>query len=77
MQGKKLGLVFFVVGAFLVHAYSTLFFLWMLVGIPLAYPLMPTEGVLSRFWGWYVPLGAVLMVVGGLIYGREAKEVIR
>jgi hypothetical protein len=52
------------------------------VGIPLDYPLV----VLLRGLGEYTPglvmgfsplIGLLLMVVGGLIYGREAgKEVI-
>jgi len=44
MQGNKLGLMLFALGAFLVHVHSTLPFLWALVGIPLAYPLMVTKG---------------------------------
>jgi hypothetical protein len=82
MSGKNLGLVFFVVGTFALHAYQTLSFLWYLVGIPLDYPLV----VLLRGLGEYTPgfvmgfsplIGLLLMVVGGLIYGRGAgKEVI-
>ena len=40
MSGKNLGLVFFFVGTFVLHAYQTLSFLWYLVGIPVDYPLV-------------------------------------
>jgi hypothetical protein len=46
MQAKILGLSFFSVGVFLVFVHTTLPFLWALMGIPLAYPLTPTEGIL-------------------------------
>ena len=83
MSGKNLGLVFFFVGTFFLHAYQTLSFLWMLVGMSHSdYPLTALlEGGGAYTAGFVVgfsPLiGLLLMVVGGLIYGREAsKEVI-
>jgi hypothetical protein len=82
MSGKNLGLVFFFVGTFVLHAYQTLSFLWYLVGIPLDYPLVTLlkglDGYTLGFVMGFSPLiGLLLMVVGGLIYGREAgKEVI-
>jgi hypothetical protein len=77
MQNKRLGLALFSLGVFLVYVYTTIPFIWALVGIPLHYPLMTTEGVLAMLPGFMPPLGALLLVVGGLIYGREAKEVIK
>ena len=34
MSGKTLGVVLFIVGVFILHAYQTLLFLWNLVGLP-------------------------------------------
>ena len=74
MQAKILGLSLFSVGVFLVFVHTTLPFLWALVGIPLAYPLTPTEGIMVTLPGFTPPIGAILMVLGGLIYGREARS---
>lgn len=82
MSGKNLSLVFFFVGTFVLHAYQTLSFLWYLVGIPLDYPLVTLlkglgEYTLGFVMGFSPLFGLLLMVVGGLIYGRGAsKEVI-
>ena len=82
MSGKNLSLVFFFVGAFVLHAYQTLSFLWYLVGIPLDYPLVVLlrglgEYTLGFVMGFSPLIGLLLMVVGGLVYGRGAsKEVI-
>jgi hypothetical protein len=74
MQGQRSGLVFFALGAFIVHVYTTLLFLWALTDMPLAaYPLMLPQG-LRMFIGFVPPIGAVLLVVGSLIYGREARR---
>jgi hypothetical protein len=74
MQAKRLGLGVFALGAFLVHVYTTLLFLWALVGMPLAaYPLMLPQG-LRMLIGFTPAIGTVLLVVGSLIYGREARR---
>ncbi len=74
VQPKRLGLVFFALGAFLVHVYTTLLFLWALVGMPLgAYPLMLPQG-LRMLIGFTPAIGAVLLVVSSLIYGRGARR---
>lgn len=74
MRAKKLGLSLFSVGAFFVFVHTTLPFLWALVGIPLAYPLTATKGILAVLPGFTPAIGAILMVVGGLIHGREARR---
>lgn len=74
MQAKTLGLSLFSVGVFLVFVHTTLPFLWTLIGIPLAYPLWPTEGIWVILPGLTPPIGAMFMVLGGLIYGREARS---
>jgi hypothetical protein len=74
MQRNRLGLVFFALGVFVVHVYTTLVFLWSLLGMPLAdYPLLPPEG-LHMLIGFTPAIGAMLLVVGGLTYGRETRR---
>ena len=74
MQTKKLGLVFFVLGVFFIHLYTTVPFLWAMVGISSAYPLVVTEGVLSTLPAFAPPIGGVLLVVGSLIYGLKVRR---
>ena len=74
MQGKKLGLVFFVLGVLFIHLYTTVPFLWALLGISLAYPLVATEGAVSVFPGFAPSIGGVLLVVGGVIYGQKVRR---
>ena len=84
MSGKTLGLVLFVVGTCILHAYQTLLFLWQLVGLPGSdYPptlllvAMADAGAAGLVLGLSPLIGLLLMVVAGLIYGRHArKEVI-
>ena len=66
MQSKIWGLVLFALGVFFMHVFTTVSFLWTLMRIPLAYPSVPLG-----IWGYSVPIGAVLMVMGGLIYGTK------
>jgi len=72
MQTKKLGLSLFFVGVFFMFVHTILPFLWALVGVPFAYPLTATEGVLAILPGFTPPIGALLMVIGAMTYGREA-----
>lgn len=71
MQTKKLGLFLFFVGIFFMFVHTALPFLWFLVGIPYAFPLAATEGVLAILPVFTPPIGALLMVSGAMIYGRE------
>ncbi|MGA9349201.1 MAG: hypothetical protein WBW48_10410 [Anaerolineae bacterium] len=74
MSSKRLGTSMFYIGVFFLFVHTTIPFLWTLSGIPLAYPLVPTQGWLIALPGLTPPIGAVLMVIGGLIYGREAQR---
>ena len=77
MKNKRLGLALFALGVFSLFVHTTLPFLWYLVGITLDYPLASTEGILFILPGITPAIGALLLVVGGLVYGLEAKEVIK
>ena len=84
MSGKTLGVVLFIVGVFILHAYQTLAFLWDLVGLPdSAYPpmallaVLPDPGTAGMIIALAPLTGLLVMVAGGLISGRRAnKEVI-
>jgi hypothetical protein len=74
-------LVVFALGIFSMHVLMTVNFWLIVVGlVPEAtlwgiLPSASTWGVLA--WGLGPPIGALLMVVGGLIYGRKAKEMVK
>ena len=79
MQTKVLGLVVFAFGVFCMHVLMTLNFWLIVLGIV---PDATLYGIVSSSstwgglaWGLGPPVGAVLMVLGGFIYGRKAKEV--
>lgn len=74
MQHRKLSLSLFYLGVALMLVHTTLPFLWELAHIPWAYPLVSTNGILAILPGFSPPIGALLMVLGGLIYGREARS---
>lgn len=74
MQSKRLGLFTFCVGVFFLFVHTTMPFLWFLIGIPLAYPLIPTQGLLVVLPGFTPPIGAALMVVGAIVYSQEARR---
>lgn len=79
MQGKTSGLAVYALGIFCMHVLMTLNF-WLIVVriVPTGtlwgiLPATSLGGALA--WGLGPPIGAVLMVIGGLIYGRRGKEV--
>ena len=81
MQSKTWGLAVFALGIFCMHVLMTFNFWLIVLGIV---PEATLFGIVSSTslwgglaWGLGPPVGAVLMVVGGLIYGRKAKEVTR
>ncbi len=74
MQGKKLDLLFFVLGVLFIHLYTTVPFLWALLGISLAYPLTVAKEVPSTLPGFAPIIGGVLLVVGSLIYGQKVRR---
>jgi hypothetical protein len=78
MRAKTWGLLVFGLGIISMHALMTLNF-WLIVAgiVPGAtlYGIVPATSLLGGLaWGLGPPVGAVLMVVGGLIYGQEGKE---
>ena len=81
MQSKTWGLVVFVLGIFCMHILMTVNFWLIVLGVvPEAtlWGIVPaTSAWGSLAWGLGPPIGAVLMVLGGLIYGRKAKEVVK
>ena len=79
MQTKVVGMVVFALGVFCMHVLMTLNFWLIVLGIV---PDATLYGIVSSSstwgglaWGLGPPVGAVLMVLGGFLYGRKAKEV--
>lgn len=77
MSTKKIGVALFFVGVFFLFVHTTLPFLWALVGVPIAYPLASTKGIWAALSFFTPALGALIMVLGGIVYGREKGEVIQ
>ena len=81
MQRKVWGIVVFVLGIFCMHILMTINFWMIVLGIvpdaTLWGIVSSTSPVGGLAWGLGPPVGAVLMVVGGLIYGSKSKEVVR
>lgn len=76
MESKRLGVAIFFVGVFFLFVNTTVSFLWRLVGVPWTYPLTPTEGsvMLVSLPGFTPVLGAALLVIGGMVYGRKRER---
>ena len=77
MQAKTLGMIVFVLGILTMLIYTAFSFLWSLAGISLPYPLEVKTESFGLFQLLTPPIGAILMVMGGLIYGQKDKEVIK
>jgi hypothetical protein len=75
MLTKKSGIALFCVGVFFFFffffVHTTLPFLSGLLGVPSAYPLVSREGVWALLPAFTPPIGGLLMVLGGMLYGRE------
>lgn len=76
MNKNNLGIVIFLLGIFFLFMHTTIPFLWAIIGITYPYPLSSNQGVLFYLQGLSPPIGAVLLVVGSLIYS-EGKEISR
>lgn len=73
MKIQRLGLIIFLIGVFFLLMHTVLPFLWSVVGIPAPYPLSSNEGFLFYLQGFSPPIGAILLVVGGLLHS-DIKE---
>lgn len=77
MLRKRVGLGLFALGALFVHTIVTLDFILSVVGLSLPYmPQTATSGAAPEaiILGCVVPVGAALMVAGGLVYKQEARR---
>jgi hypothetical protein len=79
MNTKTFGVVVFGIGIFCMHILMTINFWLIVLGIvpeAMLYGIVPSTAAWGGLaWGLGPPVGAVLMVLGGLIYGRKVKEV--
>lgn len=81
MEIKNWGLLIFSFGVFCMHVLMTVNFWMIVLGIV---PEATLWGIVSSTsplgglaWGLGPPVGAVLMVVGGLLYGVKHEEAVR
>ncbi len=74
MWTQRLGVAIFVLGALILHLYTTLLYLWALVNMSLrTFPLMlPSQ--MRGLIGFTPPIGALLLVIGGLLYGLQGRR---
>jgi len=73
---KTIGIIVFILGILTVFVYTAFTYLWALAGISIPYPLMGKSDSFGLFSLMTPPIGAMLMILGGLIYGKK-KEVIK
>ncbi|MEX2161311.1 MAG: hypothetical protein WD751_05285 [Anaerolineales bacterium] len=64
----------FWLGVFLLGIHTTLPVLWTLLGLPEPIPFTADSGVLYYLQGFTPPLGAILMLIAGLVYGAQSKR---
>ena len=75
---RNIGIALFILGVLSMHGLVITNFWLIVIGIipPMTMwgiiPAMSTLGILT--WGLGVPAGVMLMVIGGLIYGRRTEE---
>ena len=77
MKNENWGIVVFVLGIVVMFVYTAFSFLWAFSGTSLAYPLAITTSseLVGAIAFFAPPAGALLMVIGGLFYGLNGKEV--
>jgi hypothetical protein len=71
MYTRLVGMALFLIGVFLLLVHTTLPLLWSLAGIPEAYPLISSNGIEAFLPGFTPPIGALIMLLGGIVYGRR------
>ena len=77
MSTKKSGIALFLIGVFFLFVHTTLPFIWRLIGVPSAYPLVSENGIWAMLPGFTPPIGALLVVLGGFIYGKDNAEALK
>lgn len=60
-------------GVFLLFVHTTGPALWQVLGLPGAYPLASTKGLLGLAAGFTPPLGAASMLLAGFVQGSAAS----
>jgi len=73
MQAKTLGLIIFFLGVLIAFYTTVLGFIWLLVGLPAPGTQTELTVTVAVLGGFITPFGALLMVVGGLVYGKKER----
>ncbi len=74
MQRRTVGVIFFLIGVFTALVHTMLPWVWALAGIRSPYPLAATAGWGAYLPGFTPPLGAMMMLIGGLVFGSEERR---
>lgn len=74
MLTKKIGILFFLAGVFILLVHTMLSFIWILVGIKVPYPLISNSAIGAFLPGFTPVIGAFMMISGGGLYGRKPKD---
>jgi hypothetical protein len=74
MKSKTVGLILFFLGLVTISWSTVVGFIWLLAGFPA--PEMGSEPTIAAalIGGSITPFGALLMVVGGFIYGSKERR---
>ena len=68
MGSKDWGKLVFWLGVLVMNLLTSIAYLWLVLGLP----MLPIPGMVGAF---APPLGAALLFLSGIIYGRGGKEV--
>lgn len=68
MGSKNWGKLVFWLGVLVMNLTTSVAYLWLVLGLP----MLPVPGIMGAF---APPLGAALIFVSGIIYGRAGREV--
>lgn len=74
MSSARRGTGLFVIGAVLLLTETVLPFVWELVGLPPTRLLQPGDGLWAVIPTITTSLGGLLLVVGGLLYGKAPRR---
>lgn len=76
MKNETLGIVIFYLGIFSLFVYTAFSFLWAFAGISAPYPLAinSTSELVGAIVFFAPPVGALLMAIGGFVYGSTIRK---
>jgi hypothetical protein len=74
MRTRTLGLSVFFLGLLVASFTTVLGFVWLLAGLPVPQAQAEPTAAAAILGGFITPVGILLMVVGGLVYGKKERR---